>query len=41
MCTFCGKSAKTVRVVVAQTASICEECLELCLEILEADQTPG
>ncbi|MEA2685251.1 MAG: hypothetical protein QOE93_446 [Actinomycetota bacterium] len=38
-CTFCGKSAK--RIVVAETASICEGCVQLFLEILDEDRTAG
>jgi transcriptional regulator len=40
-CTFCGTSAETIRVMVAEAASICEACIQLFLEMLEEDRTAG
>ena len=36
MCTFCGKRAREVRKVIAgPDALICDECVDLCVEVLE------
>ena len=37
-CTFCGKSENQVRkLVTGSGAAICDECIELCSEILEEE----
>ena len=38
-CTFCGKSQRQVRKLIAGPASvyICDECVELCNEIVEEE----
>ena len=39
ICSFCGKSRKDVTkmIVGAKKTSICNECVKLCVEILEED----
>jgi ATP-dependent protease Clp ATPase subunit len=38
-CSFCGRSAATVaRLVTHEAASICDECLDLCDEIVAEEQ---
>jgi ATP-dependent protease Clp ATPase subunit len=37
-CSFCGKTRRQVRVLLGgEKATICDECLELCRDILEED----
>ena len=37
-CSFCGKSQKQVRKLIAgQSVYICDECIELCNEIIEEE----
>jgi ATP-dependent Clp protease ATP-binding subunit ClpX len=39
-CAFCGKRARDVRKIIAgPTSAICDECVGLCVEIL--DEEPG
>lgn len=40
-CSFCGKSAAEVRVVLGPTVNICEECVAVCAGILAANKTTG
>ena len=38
VCTFCGKRAREVRkVIVGPDALICDECVDLCVEVLEEE----
>ena len=38
VCSFCGKSKPQVnKLIQGPTANICDECVELCLEILDMD----
>jgi ATP-dependent Clp protease ATP-binding subunit ClpX len=38
-CSFCGKSAAMVaRLVTHEAASVCDECLDLCDEIIAEEQ---
>ena len=39
-CSFCGKSALDVRLVAGPDVQICEECVELCLDIFFGDKKP-
>jgi hypothetical protein len=40
-CTWCGKSADLVRKLLgASTVAICDECVSLCADILEAELGP-
>ena len=42
-CSFCGKSQEQVRKMIAGTGNnvfICDECIELCSEILEGEEAP-
>ena len=42
-CSFCGKSQEQVRKMIAGTGNnvfICDECIELCSEILEEELGP-
>jgi hypothetical protein len=39
-CSFCGKSQKQVRKMIAgPDVGICDECIDLCNEIIEEEQT--
>ena len=39
-CTFCGKSESQVRkLVTGSGAAICDECIELCVDIISEDGT--
>jgi hypothetical protein len=41
MCTWCSKSAGSVRKLLGTTAfAICDECVSLCADILEAELGP-
>lgn len=41
MCSWCGKSAASVRKLLGTTAfAICDECVSLCADILEAELGP-
>ncbi|HLF70257.1 MAG TPA: ATP-dependent Clp protease ATP-binding subunit ClpX [Actinomycetota bacterium] len=41
-CSFCGKSQKQVKKLIAGPGVyICDECIDLCNEIIEEDQTDG
>jgi DNA-binding response OmpR family regulator len=40
-CSFCGKSQHEVRKLIAgPTVFICDECVELCMDIIREEQTP-
>src|SRR5260370_38560039 len=41
-CSFCGKGQEHVRRLIAGPGAvyICDECVELCREIIDEDQTP-
>ena len=42
VCSFCGKTSSQVRrIIVGQDVNICNECIELCSELLKDDGTPG
>jgi ATP-dependent Clp protease ATP-binding subunit ClpX len=37
-CSFCGKwQCQVKRLIAGQTAYICDECIELCVEVLSED----
>ena len=39
-CSFCGKSQHEVRKLIAgPTVFICDECVELCMDIIKEDNT--
>ncbi|MEZ5957978.1 MAG: ClpX C4-type zinc finger protein [Hyphomonadaceae bacterium] len=39
-CSFCGKSQHEVRKLIAgPTVFICDECVELCMDIIREEQT--
>jgi ATP-dependent Clp protease ATP-binding subunit ClpX len=41
-CSFCGKSQRQVRKLIAGPGVyICDECIELCNEILEEERSQG
>ncbi|ASS37809.1 ATP-dependent Clp protease ATP-binding subunit ClpX [Mogibacterium pumilum] len=41
VCSFCGKTSSQVRrIIVGQDANICNECIEMCSELLKDDGTP-
>ncbi len=41
VCSFCGKTSSQVRrIIVGQDVNICNECIELCSELLKDDGTP-
>lgn len=41
-CSFCGKTQEQVRKLIAgPTSYICDECIELCYEIVKQDQSPA
>ena len=41
-CSFCGKSQHEVRKLIAgPTVFICDECVELCMDIIREDTTAG
>ena len=41
-CTFCGKSENQVRkLVTGSGAAICDECIELCVDIISEERTPS
>ena len=40
-CSFCGKTQRQVRKLIAgPNVYICNECVELCLEIVEEEEAP-
>ncbi|MEZ5237568.1 MAG: ClpX C4-type zinc finger protein [Microthrixaceae bacterium] len=36
-CSFCGKTQRQVRKLIADQAYICDECIDLCNEIIEEE----
>ena len=42
VCSFCGKTSSQVRrIIVGQDVNICNECIELCSELLKEDGITG
>ena len=40
-CSFCGKSQKQViKLIAGPGVYICDECIDLCVEIVEEESTP-
>ena len=41
-CSFCGRSQKEVRRIIAGPgAYICNECIEICKDLLDEEPAPG
>jgi ATP-dependent Clp protease ATP-binding subunit ClpX len=39
LCSFCGKSQRQVKLIAAPGVYICDECIDLCNEIIDEELT--